>query len=169
MTGVVHTFTKVAMSVTLVASFGVWGYAFSGLADRVAPDTFDNPDYASALDSVCEDSMATFDSLPNAEAAEDNVERAQQISDRNAVLTTMIDQLEAVPSTTDRDANLAGEWIVDWRTYVSERQDYADRFSNDATAIAYFSAVGGERIEKRITRLARTNLMFSCETPTDVG
>ncbi|MEZ5379739.1 MAG: hypothetical protein R2733_24815 [Acidimicrobiales bacterium] len=164
-----HSFTKVAMSVTVVASFGLWGYALSGKAARVAPDTFDDPAFAASLESVCSEAMTTFDALPNAEVAEDNVERAVQITDRNAVLIAMIDDLEAVPATTDRDAGLAGEWLADWRTYVSERQDYADRFAEDATAVAYFSAVGGERIEKRITRLADTNLMFSCETPTDVG
>ncbi len=165
----VHSFTKVALTTTLIASFGVWGYAYSGLADRVAPDTFDDAEYAAELETVCASAMERFDALPNAEEADDNVERSEQITNRNAVLTEMIDDLESVDPTTDRDASLSSEWLTDWRTYVSERQDYADRFAEDPAAVAYFSAVGGERIEKRISRLATTNLMFSCETPLDVG
>lgn len=164
-----HSFTKIALSVSLVASFGIWGYALSGQADRVAPDTFDSPDYSASLESVCNGAKTALDALPNAEAAENNVERSQQITDRNGVLLAMIDDLAAVPTSSERDAGLASEWLGDWTTYVAERQDYADRFAEDATAVAYFSAVGGERIEKRITRLANTNLMFSCATPTDVG
>ncbi len=169
MTGVVHSFTKVVLTVTLVASFGVWGYALSGFADRTAPDTFDSPELSASFEAICRDQMAVFDALPNAEEAVDNVDRAAQISARNDVLRAMIDDLAAVPTSSDRDATMSQGWIDDWRTYVGERQDYADRFAEDPSAVSYFSAVGGERIEKRITRLARTNLMFSCETPTDVG
>lgn len=164
-----HTITKGILAVSLVGSFGVWGYALSGFADRVPPDTLDDAEYAAALEAVCEDALIDFDALPNAEAAGDNVERARQISARNEVLRSMVDRLEAVPTSTERDANLSTEWLADWRTYIVERQDYADRFAQDDTAVAYFSAVGGERIERRISRLAATNLMFACETPDDVG
>lgn len=164
-----HPLTKAALTVTLIASFGVWGYAYSGQADRTFPDTLDDAGYAAEIESVCDSEMQRFDALPNAEVADDNVERAEQITDRNQVLIEMIDNIAMVEATTERDGRLTAEWMSDWRTYVAERQDYADRFAQDPTAVAYFSAVGGERIEKRISRLATTNLMFSCETPSDVG
>ena len=40
------------------------------------------------------EAKSTFDALPNAETAVDNVDRAGQIVDRNAVLTTMLDDLD---------------------------------------------------------------------------
>ncbi len=167
-----HLITKAAIGALVAGSFGVWGYAYSGLADRPLPDLLDEPAFAVAAESVCSDAKVRFDALPNAETAVDNVDRAAQIVDRNAVLTSMLDDLTALSDAeagTERDVEMRTEWLLDWRTYVAERADYAERFALDETEVLYVSANGGERLERRITRFANTNEMYSCITPTDVG
>jgi hypothetical protein len=165
----VHVIGKIALGAIIAGSFGVWGYAYSGYADRVTPDTLDDSTFAVAAEQICTTSMATFEALPNAEVATDNVDRASQIVARDQVLTSMLDQLDAEITGTPRDIEIISEWLVDWRTFVAEREDYAKRFSLDDTEMFYVSAVGGERLEKRITRFANTNEMYHCVTPTDVG
>ncbi len=168
------TFSKVMVGAIVVASFGVWAYAYSGQAGRTAPDTLASPTFSALAEPTCAAAMAELDALPNALDAEDNRERADQIALANNVLSTMVDDLEAHmddPSVTldDRDRGITSRWIADWRTYIADRTDYGNRLAEDPTAVLYVSAVNGERLEKRIPRFANTNRMSSCITPSDVG
>ncbi len=164
-----NTFGKFVVGLLVLGSFGIWGYAYSGQADRVTPDTLDDPLFAQRAEAVCAETMVRFDALPNAEDAADNRERADQIRARDAVLYDMIARLERFVGGSDRDVEMSTEWLGDWTTYVDEREDYANRFELDESEVLYVSAEGGERLERRITRFANTNRMPSCATPLDVG
>lgn len=164
-----NNFAKAIVGIPVAASFAVWAYAYSGLADRPTPDELDDSAFAVTAEPVCAESMDALEQLPNAEVANDNVERAGQIRARNTVLLDMVDQLRSEVTGTDRDIEMLTEWLDDWTTYIDDRADYADRFELDGNEVFYVSAVGGERLERRITRFANTNRTYSCVTPTDVG
>ena len=155
--------------IAVLGSFSVWGYAYSGQADRPTPDLLDEPAFAIAAGPICDAAMIEFESMPRALEASDNVERAAQIRDSNVLFTTMIADLEAVSTGTARDVQIIGDWLGDWRTYVGHRADYADRFELDETERFYVSRVGVERLEKRIPRFADTNEIYSCGPPNDIG
>ena len=157
------------VGLVVLASFGVWGYAYSGQADRPTPDTLDDPRFAALAASICEGAMAEFDTLPDPLEAADNVERAEQIRISNTIFSTMIDDLEAATTGTARDQQIIGSWLADWRTFVQNRADYADRFELDENARFYVASVGGERLERRIPRFADTNLISICSPPSDIG
>lgn len=163
------TFGRVIVGLIVLASFAVWGYAYSGRADRVAPDTYDDPTFAVLAEPICADAKAAVEALPNALDAVDNIERADQIRDANAIYTTMLNQLAEEMTGTDRDRGITELWINRWRLLLSDRSDYADRLQADPQAIFYLSAEAGRRPERSITYVADTNLMFSCGAPTDVG
>ncbi len=155
--------------IAVLASFGVWAYAYSGQANRRTPDLLDESAYAIAAGPICDAAMSEFEDLPGALDAADNVERAAQIRVTNDLFTNMISDLEAATTGTPRDHQIIGDWLEDWRTYVGHRADYADRFELDENARFYISSVGNERLEKRIPRFADTNKIYSCGTPTDIG
>ncbi len=167
--GPIAKFGLLLGGVAVLASFGVWGYAYSGQADRRTPDLLDEPAFALAAGPICDATTAEFESMPRALEATDNVERAAQIRATNELFISMIADLEAVSVGTTRDQQIIGDWLTDWRTYVDHRADYADRFELDETERFYVSRVGVERLEKRIPRFADTNEIYSCGPPNDIG
>lgn len=92
-----------------------------------------------------------------------------QVRNRNVVLLSMVSDLESATQGSDRDQAMIAEWLDDWRLFISDREDYANRIAEDENAQFYLSDGGGERLERRITRFANTNNMYSCVTPFDVG
>jgi hypothetical protein len=160
---------SIVLAVLLVASFGLWVYAYSGMAGRTPPDTFDDPAFARRAEGICADSMARYALLPNALSADDGRERAEQIRVANVILVDMIDRLEAEVTGTERDRGIALLWLDRWRILIADRADFADRIEADPMAVFYISREAGFRAEKSIDYIANNNAMPSCTLPADVG
>lgn len=169
------TLGRLALGVLVGGSFAVWGYGFSGQASRTAPDTLGNPSYLAVAEPACAAANDRVAVMPNALDAEDNVDRAQQVRANTAVYSDLVTELEGLlddPSVNlnERDNGITLEWLQDWRQFLSDRLDYADRLEVDELAVFYVAASsGGERLERRITRFALTNELTSCVSPSDVG
>lgn len=160
---------KVLLGVAVLATFGIWAYAFSGLADRPVPDRLTGEAFPVAAESRCAVALAELDTLEPAHLASDHVDRSQTIVEANAVLAGMVADLEDLVTGDGRDRQILGDWLDDWETYLGNRADYADRLATDAGARFYQSDVANEFLDRRITRLADTNRMPSCGVPGDVG
>lgn len=171
----------------IIGSFLVWVYALSGVARQPPPDELDStrgfldaveagesyleidnqPAFFARAEDVC---AATMAGLPDASTAGNGPERAEQLREANAMLEAMMSQLRVLPMLTPRDNELRGKWLDDWSVLIGDRDRYADAVEVDPAAIFTVSAVAdGERLERRLDRFARTNLMLSCSAPTDVG
>lgn len=154
----------------VMASFGVWGYAFSGQADRPTPDLLADPAFAPAAEQICAAAVADIAAMPQSYDAVDNVDRALQVRASTARLEQMISEVQAVVGGTPRDVDIQNLWLDDWRVVVSDRYRYADAVAENPAAPYYMTDTGvNERIDRRITRLASTNKMLSCSYPEDVG
>lgn len=166
---------RIALAVAVGASFAVWIYGFSGFAARTAPDTLGDPSFMVLADPACAAANEEVAQMPDALDAEDHVERAQQVLNNTAVYSVLVDDLEAIlddPTVTldQRDRGITLEWLTDWRRFLADRVDFADRLVDDPQAVFYVAASsGGERLERRITRFAITNDLTECVTPADVG
>lgn len=158
--------------VTLIASFGIWVYAFSQQASGnlpEPPDVLEDTDWADQAEQICARTLQKVEQMPGALDAVDEQDRASQIEDTTGVFEAMIDELEQIPTTSDRDAEMTVEWLADWRLLMVNRLDYADRLRSDPAAVFTISgSERGERLDKRVTRFGTTNAMPSCVTPTDV-
>lgn len=153
----------------VTASFIPWAWRFSPWADRTADGLFDDPTFGQIAEPICAATYETFDALPNALTAANNVERAGIVSDANALLAAMVDDLQDEVTGSERDIANINEWLSNWRTYLDNRADFAERFASDENAVFYVDAVGRERLDRRIPRFADANHMPSCGTPSDVG
>ena len=160
---------RIALALVVVASFGIWAYAYSGRADRPAPDLLDDPGFAAAAEPVCAAARAKLDRLEPAPLATDHVDRAATIDEANLVLADMLQELRAQTPATDRDRQIVGDWLTDWETYLEDRRSFASRLSRDPDARFYQSDVANEPLDRRLSRLADTNRMSSCGAPGDVG
>ena len=163
--------TSRALAATAItASFAIWVYAYSGLADRPTPDLLDDPAFAAAAEPVCAAAVADVDAMPGALDALDGADRAAQVRSSTDRFAAMVDDLEALVGGTARDEQILTDWLADWRVLLDDRYRYADEVAVDGNARYYQSDLGvNERLDRRLTRLATINGMPSCSTPTDVG
>jgi hypothetical protein len=178
---------RLMVSVAVLGSFGVWVYGLSGAARQPPPDELDStrglieaiesdstfveldglPAYAKRAEAICE---TTIDGLGDASRVETAAERASQLRESNLLLVDMVSRLRTLPVATERDDSLRSLWLDDWDVLIGDRERYADALEVDPAAVFTLSAVAdNERLERRITRFARTNLMLPCGAPTDVG
>ncbi|MGI9613008.1 MAG: hypothetical protein ACR2QO_08875 [Acidimicrobiales bacterium] len=161
---------KVLAGLVIAASFAVWGYAYSGLADRDTPDLLDEQAFATSAETICAATVAELDELPGALDAVDGRDRAQQLRTSTARYEEMLTGLDREVAGTDRDVEITRAWLADWRVLIGDRYRYADEIEVDENAQFLVTDTGvGERLERRVTRFANTNSMPSCIAPTDVG
>lgn len=154
----------------VIASFGVWVYAYSGQADRPPPDLLVDTELAATAEAICQAAVTDVDAMPSATEAADGPERGDQIRRSTARFEAMVADLERLRVTDDQDRIIMSGWLGDWRTLLDDRLRYADAISEDPDAVFLQTNVAaGERLDRRLTRVANTNQMSSCATPTDVG
>lgn len=160
---------KIFAVVTMVASFGVWVYAFSGAADRDSPDLLDDVAWAEDAEALCAAAKADVERMPLASEAESVADRADQIDAANARYRTMLAAMTDLKPSTARDGEMVAEWQSDWEIYLGDRDRYANAILEDpAASFTVTNTGGGERLYKRISRFALTNFMASCVAPEDV-
>ena len=163
------TVGRVAAVVVVLAIVLMWIYAFSGVAAKDPPDQLDDPAFASAAEPVCAATMDELEALPSARDAASPEERAQTVRDANALLATMVDDLDAIaPDGGDRDDRITGLWLADWRTHLEDRAAYADALAAGSTDAPQFTARGGRSITATIDNFAKVNDMASCASPLDL-
>jgi len=161
---------RIALVGVVAASFGIWVYAFSGLAGRDAPDLLDDPAFAVAAERRCAAALADISALPGAAEAIDGPDRAGQIEVSTERLDAMLGELDGLVGGSDRDVEITTGWLADWRVLLRDRYDYANRIAEDPSAQFLITNTGAaERLDRRITRVADTNSMPSCAAPDDVG
>jgi hypothetical protein len=160
----------VAIWTVVAASFGVWIYAFSGLARSDPPDLLDDEAFAPAAEERCAAALDDLAELPGALDAIDGGDRADQVRSANARLEQMLDELDGLVGGTARDVEITSGWLADWRVLIDDRYGYAERIEGDPSAQFLITDTGvSERLDRRITRVADTNDMPSCAAPGDVG
>lgn len=160
-----------ALAVAVVASsFLVWIYAYSGAAERDAPDLLADETFGQRAELICAAATSDIQAMPNALEATDGADRGRQIVATTARYEQMLDELDALVGGDARDVEIASGWLADWRVMVQDRYRYAEAITADDQAQFYVSDVGvAERLDRRLTRLANTNSMPSCAAPTDLG
>lgn len=161
---------RIVAGAIIAASFGVWVYAYSGFADRETPDLLGDRSLAASAENICAAALTDISAMPNALDAVDGEDRAQQIRLSTVRYEEMVTELEGLNLFDERDSRIFTGWLSNWRTLLQDRISYADAIEVDDQAQFFVSDVGvRERLDKRLTRFANTNLMTSCAAPTDVG
>lgn len=157
--------------VAVVLMVGMWGYvvylAFGpGRAD--SPDRLDDPAFATAAQVRCDRALDLIAKLQPASQAPDATARADTLDEANADLADMLADLEAIRPGGD-DGVLVGRWLVDWRTYLRDRQAYADDLREDEGARLLVSPKKGRQVTAFLDQFAKDNDMPACSTPSDAG
>ncbi len=161
---------RALVAVAVIASFGVWVYAYSGFADRPPPDLLNDTDLAALAEAVCAAAVADVDAMPSAQDAVDELDRSRQVVASTDRFEAMVADLEDLDVVDADDRVIMTGWLGDWRTLLDDRRRYADAVAGDPEATFFLTNVApGERLDRRLTRVADVNRMSSCGAPTDVG
>jgi hypothetical protein len=161
----------IAVVVGLVSMWGYVVYLAFGPGRQPSPDRIDDPAFAEAAEDRCAEAVDRVDELPPAQDTTDPRERAAVLDEANSVFADMLDDLDAmvtlVPAGDDRTA--ATEWLADWRVFLHDREDFADRLRTDPDARMLVSEKEGQarHITEWIDEYALANHMSSCASPLD--
>lgn len=160
------------MAVTLIlATVVFWVWIFSGAPKRSNPDRLTDRTYVERSLKRCLELRRDLDELPDARTATGAAERATVLDRANVLVSAMVDELEADAPTKGDDGRRLRGWIDDWRTYVKDRDEYADALRSDPGARMTVSenAALSDGVDKTIEVFADVNDMPDCATPGDVG
>jgi hypothetical protein len=166
--------SRIVIVVVVCALVSMWGYVLYlafGPGRQPPIDRLDDPAFAEAAEERCASTLEEVDRLPVASASHTAAERADVLTRANGAYATMLDDLDKlatlVPAGDQRER--ANEWLGDWRTYLGDRERYADALRTDPDARLLVSEKPGEgqQITGWIDEFAKANRMPSCVSPTD--
>lgn len=155
----------------VVAMVIFWIWIFSGAPKRDNPDYLQDRAYAEALEDQCQGLRDQLAELPNAADMTSQAARADVLDDANVLVGQFIDDVAAeAPKSGDAAVTMKG-WLADWRTYLSDREDYADRLrtEDNAQMLLSRSTIGTDSVDKTIQIFTQVNAIPACDTPGDVG
>jgi hypothetical protein len=167
--------TRIVLTVVVVALVSMWGYVLYlafGPGRQPPIDRLDDPAFAQAGEERCAEALDAVDELPVASESATAADRAAVVAQADAVFAAMLDDLEDMvdlaPAGDQR--RRASEWLADWRTYLGDREAFAETLRTDPDARLLVSEKAGEgrQVTGWIDEFAKANRMPSCVTPTDV-
>lgn len=166
--------SRILILVVVVSLVSMWGYVvyLAFWQGRQPPiDRIDDPAFAEAAEDRCAAAVDRVAGLPAAQETTEPTERAAVLDDANATFAVMLDDLDAMVTLVpagDQRGN-ATEWLADWRIFLADREDFADRLRTDAGARMLVSEKAGEgrHVTEWIDEFAKANRMPSCASPMD--
>jgi hypothetical protein len=165
---------RLVVLVVVCALLSMWGYVLFlafGPGRQPPIDRLDDPAFAEAAEERCAATLQQVDRLPVASASQTAAERADVLAQANSAYAAMLDDLDGLQTLAPAgdQRRRAGEWLSDWRTYLGDRERYADALRTDPGARLLVSEKPGEgqQITGWIDEFANANRMPSCVSPTD--
>ncbi len=164
------TWGRVAIVVAVLVMVGFWAWIFSGAPKRANPDRLSDRAFVTRTEQRCRKLDRDLTRLPNAEDTTTPVARAEVLDRANDRVARFVDAIAADARRSGRDVRSVDGWIKDWRTYVNDRRDFADRLRKNPDARFYVSKSKlGDTVDGTIKVFADVNDMSACATPGDVG
>jgi hypothetical protein len=142
-------------------------YLAFGPGRQAPPDRLDDPAFAVEAQERCADTLDQVAELPRAVEAATPAERSAIVVEANSEFAAMVDDLESL-TPPGEDGELVTLWLADWRTYLADRQAYADALLDDPEARLLVTARDREQITEYLDAFAADNDMPACATPIDV-
>jgi hypothetical protein len=161
---------RTLLALVVLAMVAMWGYVLFlafGPGRQPPPDRLDDPSFAAAAQNRCDAALGEVAGLPRAIEADSAEERSEIVTEANAIFATMVESLEQL-APAGEDGPLVRRWLDDWRTYLGDRQRYADNLLVDPETRLLVTARDREQITEYIDAFAADNDMPACATPIDV-
>ncbi len=147
-----------------------WIWAFANRDSIAHPDTFDDPVFVEAAESLCSVRQANIAELPLAGAVENAVERGEVLDLATDQLELMVAELAQIALPTDpKGAAGVPQWLTDYDLFLNDRRVYADILVTGEDPKFLISANDqGVRVTDLLTTFAEVNEMPSCAPSGDI-
>lgn len=151
---------------------GGWIYTLFIYDPGLLIDQLEDRTFPRAAEEICAEARGDLDQLPQAYDVHSAAERADAVAASNVILSSMVDRMEAVaPTEPAKVRDGVREWLGDWRTYIADREQYAEslRVDPEARFLESPKASATKGITRAIDPFAQVNEMSSCTTLADVS
>jgi hypothetical protein len=162
--------SRVLVRLIVIAMVAMWVYVLYlafGPGRQASPDRLDDPTFAVAAEARCDAALDDVAALPRASESVSARARADVVDEANAIFAVMLDDLADL-TPPGEDGSLVRQWLADWRTYLADREAYADALRTDPQAQLLVSAKDRDQITEYLDAFAADNRMTACGTPLDV-
>ncbi len=95
-------------------------------------------------------------------------ERAGVVDQATDLVERMLDDVVAVTPTDDKGRAIVPMWESDYRTYLRNRRDYANRLRGGDDSQFRETAVDGIPVSEKLQTFAADNEMSACAPPSDL-
>jgi hypothetical protein len=162
---------RVLAVIAALTMIAFWAWIFAGGPRKANPDRLEDRAWVETAVARCDQMLEQFEQLPTAAESETPAERSQQLTAANALLTSMIDDLERTAPTGERDREVLDPWFADWRTLLADRATFAAAVENDPAAVFHPTENTdlGRGVDETVKIFADVNDMPECRPTTDVG
>ena len=163
---------RTAQVVAVVFIAWMWFYAFL-LAPRESANNIGDKAWSARSESTCTKAAQARGILADLSKIDPKdpavvKRKGETVDAATDSLDTMLDSIEADIPSTAKGRALVPEWIKDYRTYITDRRDYARSLRTGVISEFSESQVEGIPISERLGKFARENRMASCQPPSDL-
>ncbi len=145
----------------LFAAFWVWALFF---ASKEAVNKIDDRAWAERAEQICDEAEVAL-TVVDAQTSDDLEVRADLVVESTDILSTMLDDIEAVGPTDEKGQAIVPDWLADYRTLLDDRYAYAEQLRSGEDGPFRETAVNDIPITERIETFAGDNEMPSCAPP----
>ena len=151
----------------------MWVYAFF-FASKESVNKIGDREWQEFAESKCavaeEERIALADLRKVNEAGPDALhERAAIVDKATDTIERAIDAIAGRPVADAKGRALVPLWIADYRTYITDRREYADNLRAGINEPFAESQVDGIPISEKLSTFAADNRMRSCTAPIDLS
>jgi hypothetical protein len=153
------------------AGFWIWALFF---ASKEAVNRIGDREWSARAQEICTAADADREALADFRVVdEDNpamlAERGDLIDRVTDVIERMLDDVVAVPPSDDKGQAIVPLWEADYRTYLDDRREFADRLRGGRNEPFRETAVDGIPISDKLEVFAGDNEMPACAPPHDLA
>jgi hypothetical protein len=162
--------SAVVIAVIGLVAFWTWALLF---ASKESINRIEDRQWSQRAEQICaaaDDSrrqLADYRRVDPSDPAS-LAERAAAVDRATDVLETMVDQVALQMPSDPKGAEIAPLWVADYRSYLLNRRDHADRLRSGSNPPFRETRVDNLPISERIGAFAVANDMASCSPPFDL-
>jgi hypothetical protein len=165
---------RYVVAIALILLMAMWVYALF-FASKKATYRVDDDAWRAEAEQICRaaeterrglvDTTAGYIAEPTPEQA---VERADLVDQATDIIEAALDDVVALPLTTDRDKSLVADYEQYYRTVIADRRVYTARLREFDLRPYGETKVDGGPVSNVIIDFTTVNEMKSCAPPSDL-
>lgn len=165
-----RTWLKILLTAVCLGIAAMWVYAF-GFAPRDGVNPVKDPAWTEGAEAVCSATSKQLNQLVfKVEITEANKDTdlpkyVENLDKGYVLVAKMVDDLDALPRSTEKAQRIVPRWIADYRVFVDDLRLWIDELrAGRITKFAVSVTDTGVPVEERINTFAVENRIRICST-----